>query len=195
MIMVTIQIPIRELHARTGHYIRLASQDTEVIITENGKPAARITPLELTDPAGKTLGVGDGGTNNNRLGRIEKPAAIALKLRALLYAASPLHNAPNDKRRWELAAAAGQQFFTDPNCVQVNFLSTNYKDLFMAQNTTNNLTPRKGANAGIIMTRPYQLNSNVFERANYPVGMANAGEGATCPSQNLIDAFETKSGK
>jgi hypothetical protein len=65
----------------------------------------------------------------------------------------------------------------------------------MAQNTTNNLTPRKGANAGIIMTRPYQLNSNVFERANYPVGMANAGEGATCPSQNLIDAFETKSGK
>jgi hypothetical protein len=146
-------------------------------------------------PAGKTLGVGDGGTNNNRLGRIEKPAAIALKLRALLYAASPLHNSSNDKRRWELAAAAGQQFFTDPNCVQVNFLSTNYKDLFMAQNTTNNLTPRKGANAGIIMTRPYQLNSNVFERANYPVGMANAGEGATCPSQNLIDAFETKSGK
>jgi len=56
MIVATIQIPIRELHARTGHYIRLASQDTEVIITENGKPAARITPLELTDPAGKTLG-------------------------------------------------------------------------------------------------------------------------------------------
>jgi prevent-host-death family protein len=53
MIMATIQIPIRELHARTGHYIRLASQDTEVIITENGKPAARITPLQLADPAGK----------------------------------------------------------------------------------------------------------------------------------------------
>ena len=56
MTMATIQIPIRELHARTGHYIRLASHDTEVIITENGKPAARITPLQLTDPSSQTLG-------------------------------------------------------------------------------------------------------------------------------------------
>ena len=56
MIMATIQIPIRELHARTGHYIRLASQDTEVIITENGKPAARITPLQNAEPSAKTLG-------------------------------------------------------------------------------------------------------------------------------------------
>jgi prevent-host-death family protein len=44
--MVTILIPIRELHARTGHYVRLASRVTEVIITENGKPAARIAPLQ-----------------------------------------------------------------------------------------------------------------------------------------------------
>jgi prevent-host-death family protein len=43
--VTTIQIPIRELHARTGHYVRLASRETEVIITENGKPSARITPL------------------------------------------------------------------------------------------------------------------------------------------------------
>lgn len=56
MNMATIQIPIRELHARTGHYVRLASQDTEVIITENGKPAARITPFQLAEPPAKTLG-------------------------------------------------------------------------------------------------------------------------------------------
>jgi prevent-host-death family protein len=56
MNMATIQIPIRELHARTGHYVRLASQDTEVIITENGKPAARITHLQLVEPSAKTLG-------------------------------------------------------------------------------------------------------------------------------------------
>ena len=55
MSMATIHIPIRELHARTGHYVRLASHDTEVIITENGKPAARITPLQLA-PSAKTLG-------------------------------------------------------------------------------------------------------------------------------------------
>jgi starch-binding outer membrane protein, SusD/RagB family len=143
-------------------------------------------------PAGQTIGKGDAGTDNNKLGRIEKPAAIALKLRALLYAASPLNNPSNDLTLWQKACEAAQQLFTDPNSAHVNFLNANYKDLFMSQNTTNNLTPRKGANSGIILTRPFQLNTNTFERANYPVGMVNAGEGATCPSQNLVDAFEMK---
>lgn len=142
--------------------------------------------------AGQTIGKGDAGTDNNKLGRIEKPAATALKLRALLYAASPLNNPSNDLTLWQKACEAAQQLFTDPNAAHVNFLSANYKDLFMSQNTTNNLTPRKGANSGIILTRPFQLNTNTFERANYPVGMVNAGEGATCPSQNLVDAFEMK---
>jgi prevent-host-death family protein len=43
--MITIEIPIRELHARTGHFVRLASRELEVVITQNGKPVARITPL------------------------------------------------------------------------------------------------------------------------------------------------------
>jgi starch-binding outer membrane protein, SusD/RagB family len=143
-------------------------------------------------PAGQTIGRGDAGSDNNRLGRIEKPAAVALKLRALLYAASPLNNPGGNVTSWQKAAEAAQQLFTDPNCAHVNFLNTAYRDLFMAQNTTNNLTPRKGANSGIILTRPFQLNSNTFERANYPVGMVNGGEGATCPSQNLVDAFEMR---
>jgi hypothetical protein len=143
-------------------------------------------------PVGQTIGRGDAGTDLNRLGRIEKPAAVALKLRVLLYAASPLFNTNNDVSKWQKAAQAAQQFFTDPNCAHVNFLNSNYRDLFMAQNTTNNLTPRKGSNSGIILTCPFQRNSNSFERANYPVGMVNGGEGATCPSQNLVDAFEMR---
>jgi starch-binding outer membrane protein, SusD/RagB family len=142
-------------------------------------------------PSGQTVGRGDGGTDNNRLGRIEKPAALALKQRALLYAASPLNN-PGNITKWEMAAAAGQAIFNDPNCAHVNFLNTSYKDMFMSQNTTNNLTPRKGANSGIIMTRPFDRTSDAFEKANYPVGMTNGGAGATCPSQNLVDAFEMK---
>jgi prevent-host-death family protein len=57
--MTTIEIPIRELHARTGHYVRLASSEMEVIITENGKPSARITPLATphTTPLGKRRSV------------------------------------------------------------------------------------------------------------------------------------------
>ncbi len=143
-------------------------------------------------PSGQSIGRGDAGTDNNRLGRVEKPAAVALKLRALLFAASPLNNPTGNSSLWQKAAEAAQQLFTDPNCAHVNFLNSSYKDLFMSQNTTNNLTPRKGANSGIILSRPFQLNSNTFERANYPVGMVNGGEGATCPSQNLVDAFEMR---
>jgi hypothetical protein len=154
--------------------------------------------LDLTDhyinygiPAGTTIGKGDAGTDNNRLGRIEKPAAIALKQRALLYAASPLNNT-GSITKWELAALAGQQIFSDPTCASVNYLNASFRDLFTSQNTSNNLTPRKGANSGIIMTRPFDRTSDAFEKANYPIGLTNGGQGATCPSQNLVDAFEMK---
>jgi antitoxin (DNA-binding transcriptional repressor) of toxin-antitoxin stability system len=54
--MASMQIPIRELNARPGHYVRLASRDTEVIITESGKPAACIALPQFSEPSTKTLG-------------------------------------------------------------------------------------------------------------------------------------------
>jgi len=46
--MKVIEIPIRELHARTGHFVRLAARHNEVIVTERGKPTARLSPLVPT---------------------------------------------------------------------------------------------------------------------------------------------------
>jgi prevent-host-death family protein len=43
--MKVLEIPIRELHSRTGHFVRLAARQNEIIITERGKPAARLSPL------------------------------------------------------------------------------------------------------------------------------------------------------
>jgi prevent-host-death family protein len=43
--MTTIEIPVRELHARTGHYVRKASQNVEVIVTDRGRATARLAPL------------------------------------------------------------------------------------------------------------------------------------------------------
>jgi prevent-host-death family protein len=43
--MITIEIPIRELHARTGHFVRKATENMCVVITDNGKPIAQIQPL------------------------------------------------------------------------------------------------------------------------------------------------------
>lgn len=143
-------------------------------------------------PENDAFGKGDVGSDNNRLGRIEKPAAVALKIRARLYAASTLHNPTKDMQKWEEVIKQAGQFFNDPNCSHVRYLYSNYSDLFQTQNTINTLIPFKGSFSGIIMTRPYEKNTNNFEKANYPIGMINGGGGVTCPSQNLVDAYEMK---
>lgn len=43
--MSTIEIPVRELHARTGHYVRKASAHQRIVITDRGKPVAELQPL------------------------------------------------------------------------------------------------------------------------------------------------------
>ena len=53
--------------------------------------AAKVLPINQKDFYGET-------------GRVTKGTALALKSRALLYAASPLHNPSNDKAKWEKAA-------------------------------------------------------------------------------------------
>jgi prevent-host-death family protein len=40
-----LEISIRELHARTGHYVRKAAKQ-RVIVTSHGKPAAELTALK-----------------------------------------------------------------------------------------------------------------------------------------------------
>jgi prevent-host-death family protein len=37
-------ISIKELHGRTGHWLRRVSEEGEVIVTERGKPIARLLP-------------------------------------------------------------------------------------------------------------------------------------------------------
>lgn len=41
----TLQITIRQLHARTGHFVRKAAE-FPIIVTDNGKPVAEITPMD-----------------------------------------------------------------------------------------------------------------------------------------------------
>jgi prevent-host-death family protein len=50
--MTTIEIPIRELHARTGHFVRKAAENMRVVITDNGKPIAQIQPLSNAADSG-----------------------------------------------------------------------------------------------------------------------------------------------
>jgi len=161
--------------------------------------------LEMADywvnygvPAGGKIGEGhgdcSGSTDVARLGRAEKIAAKALKLRALLYAASPLNNPANDVEKWKRAAAAGNEFFSNSNFQYWFGLNSSYWQIFSTQNDLKYLTSRKGGSTGIIFTIPFEKSGNAMERYNYPIGAPSGGQAVTAPSQNLIDAFEMSNG-
>jgi hypothetical protein len=112
------------------------------------------------------------------LGRATKGAALALKSRLLLYAASPLYNAGT----WAAAAAAAKAVM-DLNKYQLD--QNGYSQLF--------LTP---ASDEIIFERLYFPNTaphTRLELANGPNGYN--GWGGNTPLQNLVDAYEMDNGK
>ena len=150
--------------------------------------------------------------SGGNLGRISTGAAMALKSRALLYAASPLYNGNGydgtsnplicygsaSNTRWEAAAEAAAAviklnyygLFTsaalsdsqDDNTAITNG-SKNYRDLFY------NLA----GNKELILIRTSVL-GNAVEKKNTPVGYTS-GNGSTGPSQQMVDAYGMINGK
>ncbi|PSL24027.1 RagB/SusD family nutrient uptake outer membrane protein [Chitinophaga ginsengisoli] len=114
--------------------------------------------------------------NNWAAGRATKGAALALKARLLLYAASPLYNVGS----WAAAAAAAKAVM-DMNQYSI---ASDYAKLF--------LTP--GSNE-IIFARQYAIGARhvCLEISNGPNGYN--GWGGNIPLQNLVDAYEMKNGK
>lgn len=129
-------------------------------------------------------------------------AAQALKIRVLLYAASPLFNekpvesgnelvgyATYDRERWKTAADAARSFMnaygTDGGPLG---LDPNFKDVFT--NWYDNTIHKE-----MIFFRENDSNTSI-ETANGPLGLSGAkqGNGRTNPTQNLVDAFLMKDG-
>ncbi len=114
------------------------------------------------------------------LGRITRGAAIALKSRTLLYAASPLHNPNNDLTKWTNAAAAAKQLM-DLNVYTIGTLTgvSAFRNAFVVRNS-----------AEIILAFQRAKTSDV-EKNNAPVGYGqpNGSSGYTSPTQDLVDAF------
>jgi hypothetical protein len=106
-------------------------------------------------------------------GRATQGTAMALKSRALLYAASPLFNSSNDLTYWKDAAKASYEV------VALNryALEGRYDELFLKTDSKELIYERRVGD------------SNDFERANYPIGY-DGGNTGTCPSQNLVDSYE-----
>ena len=128
------------------------------------------------------------------LGRVTKGAALALKSRLLLYAASDLFNTPSwapgypnpeyislpagDRAaRWKAAADAAKAVI---DLAGTGYsLVTNYRSLFTGFNNTEIIFTRRNAA------------SNSFETINFPIGF-DKGKSGTTPTQDLVDAYEVK---
>ncbi len=126
------------------------------------------------------------------LGRVTRYAALALKSRTLLYAASELFNnyswaggyanqelislpAANRNERWKTASDAAKELINELG----NKTLGEYPDVFLADNFKL---------SEVIFCRRNGW-SNDFERYNSPIGFEGGLSGNT-PSQNLVDAYE-----
>ncbi len=138
------------------------------------------------DIAADTLELTPWRNVNDAFGRATKGAALALKSRLLLHAASPLYvdfgdtneaNKPTDVVLWKSAADAAKAVI-DLNQYE---LASSYADLFK----------NDFQNKEYIFVRRYAANSD-FEKSNFPVSFG--GKGGTNPSQNLVDDYEMLDG-
>ncbi|MBR5107260.1 MAG: RagB/SusD family nutrient uptake outer membrane protein [Bacteroidales bacterium] len=114
---------------------------------------------------------------NSEVGRATRGAALALKARTLLYAASPLFNPTNDRNRWAAAAEACKVILD--NAATWGLKLSAYGSLW-GHDAFYNPELIFGLGRG-------EFNS--FEMANYPVGVENGASG-NCPTQSFVDQYE-----
>ena len=138
------------------------------IIVEECDSCAKHLPSDyLSDQLGKEYG------------RVTRGYALALKTKALLYAASPLFNPSGDQEKWKKAAVAA-------------------KDLIDKGWYT--LDPSEKANSESskeVILQITRSESQSFEKYNFPIRFVNGKRtsmSGTYPTQNLVDAFQTSRG-
>src|SRR5690606_7522044 len=112
----------------------------------------------------------------NHLGRATKGAALALKARTLLYAASPLHNPDGNVQKWQLAAQADKDVID----MDIYRLHNNYKLLFHTR-----------LSSEIIFQ--HTVNYTDFTLQTFVPSLG--GQVGVAPLQNLVDAYEMKNGE
>ncbi len=117
-----------------------------------------------------------------QIGRITKGFAMAVKSKALLYAASKLHNPSMDVELWKSSAKAALDI------IHTGLYSLN------PQESSNNIQSKE-----IVLMRMNAENTR-FELYNFPIRFTEGKRSSSTlaygnfPSQNLVDAFETVNG-
>ncbi len=136
-------------------------------------------PLSLTDA---------------NIGRATKGAALSLKSRLLLYAASKLYNNPDSpennlehgeysEEKWDLAAQAAAEVIN---------LKIGNTPLYSLSTLVNNYVFINVKNPEVIFAK-LSGNSNSLEKVNAPVGLHNGG-GGNCPTLDLVNMYYKQDG-
>ena len=139
---------------------------------------------EECDTCAKHLPLTFDGLLDSEYGRVTKGFAMAVKAKALLYAASPLHTSMDDAvtkaAKWEKAALAAQDI------MDLNYYSLDPVDPVNTQGTS----PE-------VILQIMRSASSSFEKYNFPVRFTYGTRtymSGTYPTQNLVDAFQTLGG-
>jgi len=112
-------------------------------------------------------------------GRATQTAAMALKARLLLYAASPQYNTTNSTAKWQEAADAAKRLMDTGK----HGIYTSYPNIWL-WNTA-------GAFNNETIFATATLNTTSIETNNAPVSYDGAN-GRTNPTQEMVDAFEMR---
>ena len=169
-------LPNDDLNIRRNSY----KECVEAILSDLGN-AISLLPLSV---------------ENKELGRITKGAAMALKSRVLLYAASPLwNNEFTNDDKWKLAADAA---------LDVINLQENGEKVYTLYNTGAGATDYEEQ----FFVRPPENKEVIFWYNDSPKGFTEneiivwapsgegiMGAGAIYPTQNFVDMFEMANGK
>jgi len=147
---------------------RNTSEETLAQIIKDCDSAAIKLPLSPVQ-----YGAGDKG-------RATKAAALALKSRALLYAASPLNNPSNDITLWQKSAAVSKELIDS----KAHSLLASYANI-------SNFTTA-AYNVEVIFATAANLRNDI-ETNNAPISY-NGALGLTNPTQELVDSYEMKNG-
>ncbi|MFD2554518.1 RagB/SusD family nutrient uptake outer membrane protein [Sphingobacterium tabacisoli] len=108
-------------------------------------------------------------------GRASKGAAMALKVRVLLYAASPMNNPTDDKSKWQATADAAKDLITK----NYYSLHDDYSRLFLEKNKE------------MIFYKSFTLGAAEASLLDYNIQpTTTGGRGCSAPTQEAVDAYE-----
>ncbi len=168
-----------DIAARRGKY-ELTQAQIDTLLKYNNK----VLPSPYRDTV--TVYYANTGAYLARQGRATLGSVLALKAKALIYAASKQFNGENKSEKWIRAAKA---------CKDVIDLTKKYPTYYSISATYEGLfqpTSWGVWNNEYLYARKFTA-FNSFDAANFPISM-KGGKTGTCPTANLVDSYEMADG-